>query len=379
MVPTVRNAHEEGWSGPDSTDPVGRLERIAVGILRSRRCRRVSDDTSIHMLDASELAAVRTIGRRGVVACGMVGVLAAIAGVTSDAAVDLASQEGGPFASWPGWGRVPLAMVPMVVAVSLEFVLLYRITLDASHRMAAAVGAISDRDTPERDAVLGSLVRAALEVPISRRPLMGIDPLAASPRWMVWAAALLYKGKVALTNMLLRLLLRRMLGRVAIREFLPLVALPVSGAWDAWLCWKVLRDARLRLFARSLVHQTLVGTQDLRGRDPAAQEAAIRAVACLAAAKRAFPEGLQQMLRGLLTSPPVPSDPSDPRRLRTLVEGLVPESARAIHSIALLSAVCDGRCGRRERQVVEVAFGWSPAEAKARLASARGSFVRGLP
>lgn len=102
-----------------------------------------------------------------------------------------------------------------------------------------------------------TLAEAILEMPPPKKLTMGIDPLkkASKPRLVLFMV--LYKGKIILTNILLKLLIGRILGRVALRGALELVAIPVTAFWDAWVCKKILREARLRIIAPSAVEERI--------------------------------------------------------------------------------------------------------------------------
>ena len=96
--------------------------------------------------------------------------------------------------------------------------------------------------------VARSLVRAALELPNPREPICGVDPYARTPRWKLTLLAIGYKLKVGVTSFLLKVFLRRLLGRAALRVLIPLAAIPVYATWNTLVTRWVLRQARIRAF-----------------------------------------------------------------------------------------------------------------------------------
>ncbi|MDX5434527.1 MAG: AtpZ/AtpI family protein [Halomonas sp.] len=98
--------------------------------------------------------------------------------------------------------------------------------------------------SPKARLVLLGLTRVALEFPSPRHRIYGIDPYAQMSRWKLSVMAVMYRMKVGVSSFLLRVLLRRVLGRVALRGLLPLVMGPLYAAWNAIITWRILNKAR---------------------------------------------------------------------------------------------------------------------------------------
>ncbi|MGQ4880064.1 LBF_2804 family protein [Billgrantia sp. LNSP4103-1] len=88
------------------------------------------------------------------------------------------------------------------------------------------------------------LSRVALEFPSPRHRIYGIDPYARMSRWKLTAMAVMYRMKVGVSSFMLRILLRRVLGRVALRGLLPLVTGPLYALWNAIITWRIMGKAR---------------------------------------------------------------------------------------------------------------------------------------
>ncbi|NYS26233.1 hypothetical protein HUK65_14680 [Rhodobacteraceae bacterium 2376] len=91
-----------------------------------------------------------------------------------------------------------------------------------------------------------SLARAGLEFPNPRGRVHGIDPYAHVARWKLTALNLAYKMKVGVSSFLLRVFLRRVAARMAIRGLVPLLAGPLYAVWNAWIIARIMAEARLR-------------------------------------------------------------------------------------------------------------------------------------
>ncbi|MCE8031277.1 hypothetical protein HOP54_21550 [Halomonas daqingensis] len=99
-------------------------------------------------------------------------------------------------------------------------------------------------DSPLAELTLLGLSRAALEFPSPRHRIYGIDPYAHLSRWQLIAMSVMYRLKVGVTSFLLRIFLRRVLGRVALRGLLPLITGPLYAAWNAIITWRIMIKAR---------------------------------------------------------------------------------------------------------------------------------------
>ena len=88
------------------------------------------------------------------------------------------------------------------------------------------------------------LARVALEFPSPRDPVYGIDPYAQMQRWKLTARAVLYRMKVGVTSFVLRILMRRIFGRMALRGLLPLITGPLYAVWNALISYWIMRQAR---------------------------------------------------------------------------------------------------------------------------------------
>ena len=202
--------------------------------------------------------------------------------------------------------------------------------------------------------MIASLVHAAMDMPISRQPFMGIDPMRHASRWKVLLVSWLYLGKVFVTTFILKVILRRLLTRVVVREWLQLVAVPVSGFWNAWVCWRVLREARLRIFGRSAVAELLQSMSQARAAEPKLNEIMIRCVACVIVTKARMHSTLRFMLMELSGAHGMPELEriDDQRQLLFAIGHLDLQARSAAFQVLRLAAVVDGRCNKRLLKLV---------------------------
>lgn len=144
--------------------------------------------------------------------------------------------------TWPYW----LAFYVFVGVVSvIEIALLYVMTLIGAARITKASGLALAQDGQGQVIVQG-LARAVLEFPNPRMTLFGIDPHARVSNWKLTAINIAYKLKVGVSSFLLRVFLRRVATRIAVRGFVPLLAGPLYAFWNGYIIWRIMRETRLR-------------------------------------------------------------------------------------------------------------------------------------
>ncbi|APX93368.1 hypothetical protein BWR19_10755 [Halomonas sp. 1513] len=217
------------------------LERWAGDYLAQRNSHR---DVPARPRTAAERRALVRACRRTVLYAALAGILsgALIGGmewymreVIADGMQDMTLKEQLPY--WAGF----FAVAGVVSAIEILF--LYWNAL-------RGVLKISDlAQVPLRHGAHGLLIkrglaRVALEFPSPRDHVYGIDPYAQMKRWKLTARALLYRMKVGVTSFVLRILMRRIFGRMALRGLLPLVTGPLYAVWNGLISYWIMRQAR---------------------------------------------------------------------------------------------------------------------------------------
>jgi hypothetical protein len=151
---------------------------------------------------------------------------------------------------WIGW----FAVAGVVSGIEIGF--LYWVSVKGIARIVdTAKIDLGDRGYP---GLFGrSLARAALEFPNPQVSIFGIDPYAYVSKWRLLARNVAYKMKVGVTSFVLRVFLRRVAARMAVRGMVPLMAGPLYAAWNAIIVWRIMTEARLRAYGPAAVDQML--------------------------------------------------------------------------------------------------------------------------
>ena len=346
-----------------------RVEKLAVRYFKRRAgmAVRTQPGDAVHYLNPEERRTLRRIERNAVLRAAAAGAFAATLGATvSIIARPLLGDEPSD-ADWGQWlrytGITLLTAVPVAI-VELGFI--YWNAIISVHRLAEAAGVVLFR---AEDGVNGSsgadtqdeifaavLARAALEIPNPPRPMFGIDPRREASRLRLLLATLVYKAKVSVSNFLLRKLLVRAFGRASLRSWIPFVAVPITAMWDAFVCRRVLREARLRAIGPSAAREVvdcLVGPREAVS--PMLHEALFRAIAVAVVGSADFHPNLVELIDALREriGECEAEHLDDSRVALARMRELAPVERRVAIQMLAVACVFDGRIGRKEWALLE--------------------------
>ncbi|MGR2737391.1 LBF_2804 family protein [Billgrantia sp. Q4P2] len=303
-----------------------------------------------------ELDAIKRAFRRGVALAMLAGILSGgvIGGMEwymrqgmLDGMQDMSLREQLPY--WAGF----FAVAGAVSAVEIAF--LYWNAL----RGVAAISRLADaplHDSPQARLLLLGLTRVALELPSPQHRIYGIDPYARMSRWKLTVMAVMYRMKVGVTSFLLRVLLRRVLGRVALRGLLPLVTGPLYAVWNAIITWRILVKAREQALGPYAIEALMVQLEH----DPLSERArrvVLHALAALIMANQdAHPNHVYLLSRLFETfgSREYSIEVDWPQQ-RFALNRLERREKRRVLDLLTAAAVLAGRCkGKRKRFLEEL-------------------------
>lgn len=244
--------------------------------------------------------------------------------------------------------------VGLITVVEIAF--LYWNALDAIARFVPRAGASSD-DTSARGLLALGLARGAMEMPNPQRKIYGVDPYAMMPGWRLLVQNLLYKAKVGATSFAVRILMRRILARAVLRGYIPLLAIPLYAAWNAWITWRVMNEAWLRALGPALVDD-VIDAMPAEGADTPFEETAREALGELVRrGSDAHPNYVlllsRVMRHGGIDSAEFDLDGSS---LHGRLEGLAPADRERLGEIMLRAALVSGRPRRAQTRFLKDVF-----------------------
>jgi hypothetical protein len=311
--------------------------------MRYLRTESKSADDTLHVLTREEQASLRRIQRRAVFRAGCAGALsAAFSGAAAVVATELGLVG---FEYWLTVGSVT------AVASVFEIGFLYGDGLRATREMAAHAGLSIDPDQGEAELAL-SLCRAALELPSPPENSLRVDPHREVSKIALILASILYKAKIALSSFILKALLRRALGRAAMRSVFEFVAVPVTALWNAVVAHWVLGEARLRIIGPSAALQLSNWASASEGLRPYLADA----VACVIVKARSVHPNIEQLAKLFLGTSEPGVDLGNVKDFLTRLRELDRSESVVVLRTLCAAAIIDGRLSRRERQLLNAAF-----------------------
>lgn len=278
------------------------------------------------------------------------------------------------------WNYFWIGLVTAVLS-AIEFAVLFWLSLWLVARQAVLSGADSQAADPvyRNDRVSGLLARAALEIPDPVMHILGIDPLERVSRQRLWLVGLIYKLKIALSNVVARIVLTRLLGRYVLRVSVAYVAVPITGLWNAWVTYKVARDARLRLNGQAVVagvKRQLAAREARAPLSPLARLAALQAAGNVVVLTQNYHPNMLLLLLALLDELGAPPPREVPRlddwgSLLQNLAALPPDERRLVLNLLSVAAALDGTFSDLERRELDEAFGAEARHYYARIVRLR--------
>jgi hypothetical protein len=258
---------------PLPTARPSKFERFGLHLLsRFQRSNRTGDAFS---LPDEELAGqVNRISTWGIALSCLVGLIFVFPMIY----VDVLFEKDSPWVHY-GW-----VVGVMAVATLIEFYYIFLISLKAVHKVSELIHLEAVTHDSLENGIFGVkniLARTALEIPDPELRLLGIDPFKRISKKNLFVLGLLYKGKIIVTNLALKAILRLTVGSALLGIPILYVAIPVEMFWNGMVILKVIREARLRLFGYALANRIADSVEKegyLQVLSPAAKKGCLRAI-----------------------------------------------------------------------------------------------------
>lgn len=138
------------------------------------------------------------------------------------------------------------------------------------------------------DRHLRALADAALERTNRGILRFGIDPYLNMPRWGLTIFFLLNLTKAALSTLAMKLVVKRFLGRYALRQVTDLAGMPIYALWNAWSSWQVLHEAQVRVMAPTTIREFVNELHDEWGKSDEFRPLILEALQYVAILKRQY-------------------------------------------------------------------------------------------
>jgi hypothetical protein len=150
-----------------------------------------------------------------------------------------------------------IVIAATIISTIIEFYILFLISLKAVHEVADLIN-MHASEKEYLDGMFGVkniLARTALELPDPELQILGIDPFKRISKKNLLILGLIYKAKIILSNVVIKLILLFTVGSTIMGIPIGYEALLVEAFWNGLVLKRVVEEARLRLFGFALAEE----------------------------------------------------------------------------------------------------------------------------
>jgi len=244
-----------------------------------------------------------------------------------------------------------------ILFVGIEIALLYHIAIESVHRLLSLAGYREDERFPDGFDTKKIMVRAVLEIEDPAIEYLGIDPERYTSRIWLIVRAFLYKAKVALTTFIVKTLLKKIATRYGVRSGFIWIETPVTAMWDGIVMYRVLREAKMRLYGRWLVYHVvydLVHKYQITDCNRATQEAILRAISVMIVLSKNYHPNSYLLLLHLNHYFGIREleDGDEISKLLLFLSSASQKEKQLISTVATVVAVLDGNLTRAKKNAI---------------------------
>lgn len=153
---------------------------------------------------------------------------------------------------------ISLAIPPLVlgfILMFIEIVSLFHLNIRALEKMTVVTNFPNVVD-PHYEVHMSALISIGVEKPRKNEFLIGLNPYEGYSKVWIFSLFLFNKMKAAVSNMIFKQLIRKLLGRYAIRIIVDLAGMPIFAFWNAYASHKILKQSKLRMLAPKIINYT---------------------------------------------------------------------------------------------------------------------------
>jgi len=249
-----------------------------------------------------------------------------------------------------------------VLFLIIEVGVLYWLSMRAVYTLGYLTG-FKEHDTsiPSQYDIKKIMVRSALELEDPIIEYLGINPHKyVSKKWL-FIRTLLYKAKIVLSTFILRVLFQKLALRFGVRMSFLWLTIPITAIWDGVVMFRVIKDAKLRLFGYHLsryIAEEIITDKLLDEYSPDVREGAIRAISTVVIlSKNYHPNSITLLLRlNQHLEINQAKDYDDLEKFLDYLESTTPKEKHLLRTLSAMSAVFDGEINRGERKALKRIF-----------------------
>ncbi|HYG51320.1 MAG TPA: hypothetical protein VD905_10480, partial [Flavobacteriales bacterium] len=192
----------------------------------------------------------------------------------------------------------------IVLAVAEIYYLVF-LNIRAVYKMAIVCN-FPPKNDPEHSMHIRSLVNIGVEKNAKNELSIGLNPWQGYSKFTIFMIFIWTKVRATLSNMLFKMLLRRIFGRYAIRILVEIGGVPIMAGFNMYAANKVLKQARVRILSPGFIQQTVMYLHKKYHNNPQFVDLIYDTLQFLAVRKRSFHENHYLLSVNLLKTFNVP-------------------------------------------------------------------------
>lgn len=271
-----------------------------------------------------------------------------------------------PYHVWPEYFPDVVLKVPIIkeyhaipvlflvfsfILVGIEIAFLTYNNIRTVKKVSHACG-YPDPIEKEFEEKVDQLVTVGLEKRPKNQSELGINPYYGMPRIYILLITVFNLIKATLTNALMKLLVRRLLGRYALRLFVDLLGIPIYAFWNAWAANRVYQEAKSRVLAPPNIQILLNHLVKTQKDNPEFRNEIYHILDYLAIMKRAFHDNHYLLSKFTLAEFEIDVDPNhvhDENFLKRIEKGSE-LTKKGFSQLVLFGMMIEGRLSSAEKR-----------------------------
>jgi hypothetical protein len=241
-----------------------------------------------------------------------------------------------------------------IILVYIEIYALMALNIRAVFKIAEVCG-FPDKNDPDYDKHIESLMRVGLERDDKSAATYGLNPLQGASRWTLLLFLIISRLKATISNYVAKILLRRILGRYALRAVIDMVGIPVYAFWNAYASWIVIHETKVRIMAPNLIRQLCRNLYDKYQNTPEFTEYIYDTLQYIAMSKRRYHHNHFLLAKNVLVTfnIPVKEAHSVGEEYFQKLKNARPEIREGVIKLLLMGFIIDGNLSNKEYNALE--------------------------
>jgi hypothetical protein len=244
-------------------------------------------------------------------------------------------------------------LIYSLVLVLVEIWFLTYTNIRAVAKIAHACGHPNPND-PNFENNINALIAVGLEKKQNELESIGINPYEGLNPWGVFIFQAILRLKAAVSGFLFKLLIKKALGRYALRAVIDFAGMPVYAFWNIWGARKIMNEARIRVMAPPLIKRCAELLYKSQKDNPEFKKFLYDTLQLISESKRSFHYNHFLLSVSVLEKFGIVISDEPPYNDDFLEEIILlsPETRRGVQQLFIFGIMIDGSLSRREKKAI---------------------------